>query len=171
MLLRQVSSWVYDTFLARPSQRKNIRQAARIRSTLREITGPYACARQLSYLRKVDPFAFEELLLTSFKACGYVIKRGVRYSGDGGVDGIIYNDKGKKILLQAKRYTGLVNPAHVREFVSKVDQCADWGYFIHTGSTGHSVYDILAGRNAQVISGENLLNLIVHSKEPDLKWL
>lgn len=44
-------------------------------------------AQKIAYLRKVDPYAFEELIMTLLQRKGFVIGRNKRYSGDGGLDG------------------------------------------------------------------------------------
>ncbi|WP_192840691.1 restriction endonuclease, partial [Enterobacter hormaechei] len=41
----------------------------------------------MNYLRKIDPFVFEELLLEGFEAHGFRTIRNKRYTGDGGIDG------------------------------------------------------------------------------------
>jgi len=42
---------------------------------------------QITHLRSVNPYVFEEMILTALKQRGYPIKRNQRYSGDGGIDG------------------------------------------------------------------------------------
>ncbi|MEX6059375.1 restriction endonuclease [Enterobacter hormaechei] len=42
---------------------------------------------KINYLRKIDPFVFEELLLEGFEAHGFRTIRNKRYTGDGGIDG------------------------------------------------------------------------------------
>ncbi|MGS6531656.1 restriction endonuclease, partial [Enterobacter hormaechei] len=44
-------------------------------------------AQIINYLRKIDAFVFEELLLEGFEAHGFRTMRIKRYSGDGGIDG------------------------------------------------------------------------------------
>jgi len=40
----------------------------------------------IAYLRKIDPYVFEELLLEALLSKGFKITRNKRYSGDGGID-------------------------------------------------------------------------------------
>lgn len=72
-----------------------------------------------NYLRKIDPFVFEELLLWAFKFKGFKIKRNKRYTGDGGIDGQVFKDN-IHYLIQAKRYSGYINKKHLEEFSNVV---------------------------------------------------
>ena len=92
---------------------KNVRKVDKVLRKLNDPKSTFHDAQKMNYLKKIDPFVFEELLLTSFQNRGYKIKRNKRYTGDVGIDGIIYNDKGDKILVQAKRYANHINPMHV----------------------------------------------------------
>ncbi len=60
---------------------RNIRTARRVLNKIRSWDGDNVNARIFGYLRKIDPFVFEELLLESFKSQGYRIKRNARYTG------------------------------------------------------------------------------------------
>ncbi len=41
--------------------------------------------QKIAYLRKIDPFVFEELLLEGFERRGFEVIRNRRYTGDGGL--------------------------------------------------------------------------------------
>ncbi|BDA75865.1 hypothetical protein CAL7716_100310 (plasmid) [Calothrix sp. PCC 7716] len=115
----------------------------------------------IEYLRKIEPFVFEEFLLTCFQRQGYKIVRGTRYTGDGGIDGKVYID-GRLYLIQAKRYSGGIKLAHLQEFgaVIKKNKCAG-GYFIHTGKTGASCREFLATHPyVFLISGQTLIEFV-----------
>ncbi len=98
------------------------------------------------------------MLLSAFKNKGFKIKRNKRYTNDGGIDGIIFNSKGDKILIQAKRYKSYINPKHVKEFESLVERQKCFGFFIHTGKTGTKSYSF--NKSIKIISGSKLLELI-----------
>ena len=118
-----------------------------------------------SYLRKIDPFVFEELLLTTFENNGYRVIRNKRYTGDGGIDGRLVDESGELILLQAKRYSSHINKDHVTQFSRVVmnDRKAKKGYFVHTGKTGRKSYaEFKAAPNIELVSGENLIKLICY---------
>lgn len=48
--------------------------------------------QKIAYLRKIDPFVFEELLLEGFERRGFEVIRNRRYTGDGGIDGRVKID-------------------------------------------------------------------------------
>ncbi len=139
----------------------NWKKAINIKRKLDEFKGEGLNARKLNYLRKIDPFVFEELLLYSFKQNGAKIIRNKRYTNDGGIDGKVIDEKGKS-LIQAKRYSNHINLKHVKEFSNLIttDKWANHGYFIHTGRTGKGVYQAIGSGNITLISGEKLINLI-----------
>ncbi len=119
-----------------------------------------AAPRCFAYLRKIDPLAFEELILEAFRRTGIRVKRGRRYSGDGGVDGHVRRD-GRWCPIQCKRYKSAINPAHVTDFSRIVERSrAPRGYFIHTGRTGDASWSA-RGSDVQMISGQRLIDLLL----------
>lgn len=136
--------------------RKNVKTASRV---IKKLEGFEYDGAKLSYLRKIDPFVFEELVLTGFEAKGYKIRRNKRYTGDQGIDGRVKKD-GKWYLVQAKRYSNSINPSHVVEFdrVIKKKRAAG-GFFVHTGRTGAKSLERKADC-IEFVSGDKLLTLI-----------
>ncbi|ELV3413616.1 restriction endonuclease [Salmonella enterica] len=115
---------------------------------------------RLNYLRKINPYVFEELLLLALEKQGLDVIRNHSYSGDGGVDGQVFID-GRRWLIQAKRYRRSISPQHVREFGELLAREGCCGFFIHTGRTGSkSVNYLQCWRTMQLISGQRLLNLL-----------
>lgn len=139
----------------RYGQRWRIISANRALLTLSRIHSP---AQQLSYVRKVDPFVFEEMLLTAFKRLGYKIKRNTAYTGDGGIDGQV-RINGQWMLVQAKRYRGYISASDVTAFSRLCAKSKSKGYFIHTGLTGKQSH-VNAGKNVRIISGDALLDML-----------
>lgn len=94
---------------------QNVAAAQRVFSALNGWTGDSLLPRMLGYLRKIDAYVFEELIMTALKAQGIQVMRNARYSGDGGSDGrfVLVGDL---FLIQAKRYQGPVNADHVQAF-------------------------------------------------------
>tara|TARA_R110000764_G_scaffold91830_3_gene175012 strand:- start:132 stop:659 length:528 start_codon:yes stop_codon:yes gene_type:complete len=118
--------------------------------------------QQINYLRKIDPFVFEELLLNAFQKRGYKVIRNKRYTGDGGIDGIVYDIDGNKILIQAKRYRSYINPKHITDFQFLLKRKhARKGYFVHTGKTSSNTRNLFQHTNVIIIGGSKLLKLIV----------
>ena len=114
-----------------------------------------------SYLRKLDSFVFEELILLALKKKGYKIYRNKRYTGDGGIDGKVKID-GEMYFIQAKRYASYINIAHVREFVLVCRRNNVQGLFIHTGKTGAETKELVSlCQNIKIISGQRLYELFI----------
>lgn len=117
--------------------------------------------QKINYLKKIDPFVFEELLLDAFENKGYRVERNKKYSGDGGVDGIIYNSEGEKIAIQAKRYGGYINGKHIERFSRDIKlKRASSGLFIYTGKTSSQVRDLFKGTSITLIGGSDLIKLL-----------
>ncbi|EKA5326686.1 restriction endonuclease [Salmonella enterica] len=119
-------------------------------------------AQKIAYLRKVDPYAFEELIMTLLQRKGFVIGRNKRYSGDGGLDGRFEHNR-QLWLIQAKRYSNRIKQEHVSAFASllKENNCSG-GIFVHTGKTPASVREYVKAcpsPQIEIISGDRLLNL------------
>ncbi|MDC9607132.1 restriction endonuclease [Xenorhabdus griffiniae] len=114
---------------------------------------------RLKYLRQINPYVFEELLLLAFKKQGFKIKRNKCYSGDGEIDGKVWI-KGKCFLIQAKRYSQAINPKHIEEFGEILQQMNCEGLFIHTGRTGGKSIYYSINYPIYIISGKRLLNLL-----------
>jgi restriction system protein len=114
---------------------------------------------QITHLRGVNPYVFEEMILTALKHRGYQIKRNKRYSGDGGIDGQTIIE-GHCYLIQAKRYANHINPAHVQSFARLCERRGRRGLFVHTGRTGKKSNRIAQFSEIEMISGDRLLNML-----------
>lgn len=149
------------------SVRKNRRRGGRHRSFRKKARrvartlakGEGTPAGNMAYLRKINPFVFEELVLDGFQAKGYSVKRNRRYTGDGGVDGRVYLD-GKEFLVQCKRYRGYIKNSDVEAFAGLCAEKGAEGFFVHTGKTGQGSRSAARIGNIYIISGDSLLNLI-----------
>ena len=141
---------------ARWRQRRNIQTAARVLAKIQNLSAPAT----ISYLRMIDPFVFEELILTAFEQRGNQVIRNTRYTGDGGIDGRII-ENGKVVLIQAKRYKSYVSKRHIESFLLLIREVGvNKGYFIHTGKTGVSTIKEFSGEELVIISGQKLLDLL-----------
>lgn len=146
-------------FLSRHN--RNIRTAKRVLKKIRAFEGNDKNARIFGYLRKIDPFVFEELLLQAFKDKGFKIRRNKRYTGDGGIDGIVFTESGHPCLIQAKRYKGYINKKHLQDFVALIQETSAYGFFIHTGKTGKgSKKEVMFNENIEVVSGQKLIQFL-----------
>jgi len=129
---------------------------------LNTFEGEHLHAQALSYLRKIDPYVFEELLLTSLEQHGFEVKRSKRYSGDGGIDGKALKE-GTLYFIQAKRYKSYVSTKHLENFRKKIGN--QKGLFIHTGKTGKETFEKYRNSNLTIISGTRLINLLIKKKQ------
>ncbi|WP_407263626.1 restriction endonuclease [Klebsiella pneumoniae] len=115
---------------------------------------------KINYLRKIDPFVFEELLLEGFEAHGFRTIRNKRYTGDGGIDGRVIIGK-YRYLIQAKRYRGHIALQHVQEFEKLLKRHNCRGSFCHTGKTGAGSKSVsIASERMEIISGQRLIDLL-----------
>jgi len=145
---------------------KPVRHAWRIRKAewvlkqlkvLAETSGP---AAQFGFLRSkaVDPFTFEEAILSALKERKLKIRRNHRYTGDGGIDGKAWW-QGKLILIQAKLYSGHITPKHVEDFNRLCKRKRACGLFVHSGRTGPGS-KLHTSQTLDIVSGERLLKLL-----------
>ncbi|EIM8480826.1 restriction endonuclease [Serratia marcescens] len=137
---------------------------ARVLQRLPQLGGD---GQRLMYLRKINPYVFEELLLLAFERQGYAVIRNASYSGDGGLDGqVIIGDK--KYLIQAKRYGRAITPSHIKSFGALLRHHHCEGFFIHTGRTGQLSRALLQNHpHVHLVSGQKLLALLAGNAE----WL
>jgi restriction system protein len=120
--------------------------------------------KALGILRKMNPYAFEELLLTCCQDQSWEIERNFKYSGDGGIDGRL-TIAGRLYLIQAKRYRGYISPKHIRDFYQVIQgEKAMGGFFIHTGKTGEMSKELLREYRISLLSGQRLVNFVMGQK-------
>ncbi|PSB30102.1 restriction endonuclease [Chlorogloea sp. CCALA 695] len=140
---------------------QNIRRAERVLKRLREVSTVVQLPEALGILRKMNPYAFEELLLTCCHERDWQIERNFKYTGDGGLDGRV-TIAGRLYLIQAKRYRGYINPKHIRDFHRVIERDkAVGGFFIHTGKTGEMSKELLREYRISLLSGERLVDFVL----------
>lgn len=146
------------TASARTRRHRRYRKTARrVLIRLPELSSDGA---RLNYLRKINPYVFEELLLLALEKQGLDVIRNHAYSGDGGLDGQVFID-GKRWLIQAKRYSRRISPQHIRAFAELLCREGCRGLFVHTGRTGRKSHGYLkAFPLIHLVSGERLLSLL-----------
>lgn len=146
-------------FRSKKRHKRNIGKAYTIISKISEFPHP---GQKFAYLRKIDPFVFEEIVLNSFKQMGYKVIRNRKYTGDGGIDGAVVHPNGQRILLQAKRYSSYINPRHVDDFSEIISKRkAHKGLFVHTGKSSSAARYRFFDSNVEIIGGQKLLHLII----------
>jgi len=89
----------------------------------------------LDKLKAIDPYYFEKVILILLKKMGYGDFIETSKSGDGGIDGIINEDKLglDKIYIQAKRYEdNKVREKDIRNFIGAMSGDTTKGVFVTT---------------------------------------
>ncbi len=91
----------------------------------------------LEKLKSIDPFYFEKVILILLKKMGYGDFIETAKTGDGGIDGIINEDKLglDKIYIQAKRYgENKVREKDIRNFIGAMSGDTQKGVFVTTSN-------------------------------------
>lgn len=91
----------------------------------------------LEKLKSIDPFYFEKVILILLKKMGYGDFIETSKTGDGGIDGIINEDKLglDKIYIQAKRYgENKVREKDIRNFIGAMSGDTQKGVFVTTST-------------------------------------
>lgn len=135
------------------NQQQSYRDLTRLRA-IDPLENPGRC---INWLRKVNAYRFEEMILSELDRRKLKIERNESYSGDGGIDGRFYlNDA--LWLVQAKRYSGFVKGDHIREFEQICEQHGAQGLFVHTGKTPKNLSHFKRQIGCvRIISGEELM--------------
>ena len=85
-------------------------------------------------------------------------------SSDGGVDAVAFDPdpiRGGKIVIQAKRYTGVVGVASVRDLYGTVmNEGATKGILVTTSDYGKDSYEFAKDKPITLLNGSNLLSLL-----------
>ena len=119
----------------------------------------------LEKLKTIDPYYFEKVILILLKKMGYGEFIETSKSGDGGIDGIINEDKLglDKIFIQAKRFSeNKVREKDIRNFIGAMSGDTNKGVFVTT-----SLFDtgaIEKAKNAHhkiiLLDGNKLVDLM-----------
>lgn len=120
----------------------------------------------LERLKEIDPYYFEKVILILLKKMGYGDFIETTKSGDGGIDGIINEDKLglEKIYTQAKRYNdNKVREKDIRNFIGAMSGDTSKGVFITTSTFDD--YAVKKAREAHhtivLIDGAKLVDLML----------
>lgn len=124
----------------------------------------------LDTIKNCSPSFFEKLVIDLLTKMGYGGSRkdagkALGKSGDGGIDGIIKEDKLglDTIFIQAKRWENAVPVREIRDFAGALlSKKARKGIFITTSSFPQSAYDFVNSIEHKIIliGGESLTNLM-----------
>jgi restriction system protein len=125
----------------------------------------------IEQVRAASPAFFERLVIDLLVAMGYGgsrqdAGRAIGKSGDGGIDGIIKEDKlGLDVIyVQAKRWEGTVGRPDIQKFAGALQgQRASKGVFITTSSYSREAVEYAEIINSKIIlvDGEQLASLMI----------
>lgn len=119
----------------------------------------------LEKLKNIDPYYFEKVILILLKKMGYGDFIETSKSGDGGIDGIINQDKLglEKIYIQAKRYNeNKVREKDIRNFIGAMSGDTSKGVFVTTSSFDSSAIKKAhdAHHSIMLIDGNKIVDLM-----------
>jgi len=119
----------------------------------------------LEKLKNIDPFYFEKVILILLKKMGYGEFIETSKSGDGGIDGIINEDKLglENIYIQAKRYgQNKVREKDIRNFIGAMSGDTNKGVFVTTSEFDQGAIKKAndAHHKIVLIDGKKLVSLL-----------
>jgi restriction system protein len=119
----------------------------------------------LEKLKNIDPYYFEKVILILLKRMGYGDFIETSKSGDGGIDGIINEDKLglDKIYIQAKRYgENKVREKDIRNFIGAMSGDTNKGVFVTTSDFDKGAHQKAhdAHHSIILIDGNKLVDLM-----------
>jgi restriction system protein len=119
----------------------------------------------LEKLKGIDPYYFEKVILILLKKMGYGDFIETSKSGDGGIDGIINEDKLglDKIYIQAKRYgENKVREKDIRNFIGAMSGDTNKGVFVTTSNFDNGAHQKAhdAHHTIILIDGNKLVDLM-----------
>lgn len=119
----------------------------------------------LQKLKNIDPYFFEKVVLRLLKKMGYGEFIETSKSNDGGIDGIINEDKLglDKIYIQAKRFNeGKVREKDIRNFIGAMSGDTNKGVFVTTSEFDEKALQKARSAHHKIIciDGQKLVTLM-----------
>ncbi len=119
----------------------------------------------LEKLKTIDPYYFEKVILILLKKMGYGEFVETTKSGDGGIDGIINEDKLglDKIYIQAKRFSeNKVREKDIRNFIGAMSGDTNKGVFVTTSLFDNGAIEKAKNAHHKIIllDGNKLVDLM-----------
>lgn len=119
----------------------------------------------LQKLKSIDPYFFEKVVLRLLKKMGYGEFIETSKSNDGGIDGIINEDKLglDKIYIQAKRFNeGKVREKDIRNFIGAMSGDTNKGVFVTTSEFDEKAIEKARSAHHKIIciDGQKLVTLM-----------
>lgn len=122
-------------------------------------SGPWPALDQ-DALYRLSPAQFEEYVAQRlFARHGYEVQN-TPDSRDGGIDIIVIDAKGRRAVVQCKRYRGTVGAPAVRDlYGTMIHNDADMAYLVATSSISDAAREWAAGKPLVLIDGNELVRL------------
>lgn len=114
----------------------------------------------LGQLRRMSPYAFEELIAFCLCERGYRGRTSGQYSRDGGIDGWACIG-GVSVVIQAKRWRRHICNRDISQLAKVASAHSAHGLFVHTGRTGRLARRVARVRGVSIISGNALVDLVL----------
>lgn len=120
-------------------------------------TERYTNLRRLNQMQALDPIDFEYYVGWLYARDGYTVSETVA-SGDEGVDLILTNRLGRKIIVQCKRYAGNVGQPVVRDLYGAMFHTgAKEAHLVTTGTISRQAEEWAAGKPIKLVDGHDLV--------------
>lgn len=120
-------------------------------------TDRYAKLRRLNQMQALDPIDFEHYVGWLYARDGYNVGETVT-SGDEGVDLVLTNRLGRKIIVQCKRYAGNVGQPVVRDlYGAMMHTAAKEAHLVTTGRISRQAEEWAAGKPIKLVDGHDLV--------------
>ncbi|MCA9980978.1 MAG: restriction endonuclease [Anaerolineales bacterium] len=120
-------------------------------------TERYAKLRRLNQMQALDPIDFERYVGWLYARDGYSVSETVT-SGDEGVDLILTNRLGRKIIVQCKRYAGNVGQPVVRDlYGAMMHTAAKEAHLVTSGRISRQAEEWAAGKPIKLVDGHDLV--------------
>ena len=121
--------------------------------------------RRSEYLKSMHPREFEMLVCSLFRKMGYTAEE-TPYTGDNGIDGILFKD-GHKSVLQCKRVQGSVGEPVLRDLFGAMHHTgSDSAIVVTTGRVSQQARLWASGKPIRIIELSELMDLIA-ANSPD----
>jgi restriction system protein len=104
-------------------------------------------------------YTFEKEIENLYKKIGFEVNR-TKYSGDGGVDLILYDSMKNKIVVQCKNHKNPVGPSIVRELYGvMISEDASKAVLICSGGFTEGVFAFARNKNIELLDLNKILEL------------
>lgn len=132
---------------------------------LPEGTSQASAVVTLDELQSLSPRAFERYVADLFRKKGYsVIMRGG--SGDLGVDLELTGVRGRRAIVQCKRYQNTIGAEIIRElYGTLIHEGVHWAFLVTTAEISEAARDWASGKPITLIDGEMLVDVARHLGE------